>query len=138
MGHAGFSDPGLELDMKFTPKDPPRVFEVGFGDIIQMKDCAHIHLEPDEQITLVTESGGEYDVARKSWGFYATPSLNGRLENFGLRPVLLKNRINRYFLVLVEGGKEPDFERYLDVEGLKVVCWMDTTARLEKLEEKLG
>lgn len=138
MGHAGFSDPGLELDMKFTLNDPPRVFEVGFGEPIQMKDCAHIQLEADEQITLVTESGGEYDVARKSWGFYATPSLNGRLEHFGLRPVLLKSRINRYFLVLVERGKEPDFERYLDVEGLKVVCWMDTTARLEKLEEKLA
>lgn len=124
--------------MKFTHKDPPRVFEVGFGDTIQMKDCAQIQLEPDEQITFVTESGGEYDVARKSWGFYATPSLNGRLENFGLRPVLLKNRINRYFLVLVESGKEPQFERYLDVEGLGVVCWMDTTARLKELEEKLG
>jgi len=125
--------------MKFTLKDPPRVFEVKYGDgTIQMKDCAQIQLEPDEQITFVTESGGEYDVNRKSWGFYATPSLNGRLEHFGLRPVLLKNRINRYFLVLVEKGKEPDFERYLDVEGSKVVCWMDTTVRLAELEEKLG
>lgn len=123
--------------MKINLKEPPRVFEVGFGETIYMKDCAHIGLEPDEQVTFTTESGAEYDVARKSWGFYATPSLNARLAQFGLRAVLVKNRLKRYFLLLVEQGREPLFERYVEVEGLSVVCWLDQTAALEDLEDRL-
>jgi hypothetical protein len=53
----------------------------------------------------VTKSGAEYDVAAKDWGFYATPSLNGRLQQFGLRGVLIRNRgTGRYFVLLVEPG----------------------------------
>lgn len=123
--------------MKFTPISPPRVFEVGLGKIIQLKDCAHVELEPDEQLTFRTESGAEYDVARKEWGFYATPSLNGRLQRFGLRGVLVKNRLNQYFVMLVEGGYELAFEQYLEIESLKIVCWLDDNAVLEHLEQKL-
>ena len=71
--------------MKFTENIPPRTFEVGGARRFLMADCGTLELDADEQITLVTESGAEYDVARKDWGFYATPSLNGRLESFGLR-----------------------------------------------------
>ncbi len=123
--------------MKLTPIKPPRTFSVGFGKIIQLKDCAHIELEADEQVTFTTESGAEYDVARKNWGFYATPSLNGRLERFNLRGVLVKNRINQFFVMLVERGHEPEFEEYLRVESLNVICWMDETSKLEHLERKL-
>ena len=71
--------------MRFRPQDPPREFEVGYGETIVMRDCGRVELDADEQVTFTTESGAEYDVARKSWGFYATPSLNGRLTGFGLR-----------------------------------------------------
>ncbi len=123
--------------MKFTPIDPPRVFEVGFGETIEMKDCARLALEPDEQVTLTTEAGAEYDLARKSWGFYATPSLNGRLSGFGLRGVLVKNRIDRYFILLVERGKESLFEEYRQIEQLEIVCWLDSTEQLQQIEEGL-
>lgn len=123
--------------MKISLKDPPRVFEVGFGKRILMQDCGRVALEPDEQVTLVTAAGAEYDVARKSWGFYATPSLNGRLAQFGLRAVLIKNRLQRYFVVLVEQGREPQFAEYLAEEGLSVVEWLDTTEALQGLEHKL-
>jgi hypothetical protein len=111
--------------MRLFPIEPPREFEVGFGPRVTMKDCGRLHLEPDEQVTLTTPAGAEYDVARKSWGFYATPSLNGRLSSFGLRPVIVKNRIGRYFLLLVEKGHEGDFHEYLASEGLAVCGWMD-------------
>lgn len=124
--------------MKFNAVVPPRTFEVGLGKIIQLKDCAHIELEPDEQVTFITESGAEYDVARKSWGFYATPSLNGRLQKFGLRGVLIKNRIDQYFIMLVENGQESDFEQYLADESLRVVCWLDDASALENLERRLS
>lgn len=123
--------------MKITPIDPPRAFEVGFDRKLLMKDCAHIELSPDEQVTLLTESGNEYDVARKSWGFYATPSLNGRLQRFNLRAVLVKNRLRQFFVMLVERGREADFQAYADAEPLQIVCWMDETAKLEHLENRL-
>lgn len=123
--------------MKIDIKDPPREFEVGLGEIIRLKDCALVRLEPDEQVTFVTESGAEYDVARKSWGFYATPSLNGRLERFGLRGVMVKNRKKQYFVMLVERGKEELFARYVNVEQLKIVTWLDGSEMLERLDREV-
>jgi hypothetical protein len=123
--------------MKFDPHDPPREFEVGLGEIIRLKDCGDVRLAADEQVTFLTESGAEYDVARKSWGFYATPSLNSRLERFGLRGVLVKNRKAQFFVMLVERGKEELFDRYLQVESLNVVTWLDGTPALEHLEQQL-
>jgi hypothetical protein len=124
--------------MKVNLIDPPRVFEVGFGEKIQMKDCAHIEMEPDEQVTFLSKSGSEYDVARKNWGFYATPSLNGRLEGFGLRGVLIKNRgTGRYFVLLVERGREDLFDEYCRRENLAVIHWMDGSASLDRMAEKL-
>ena len=96
--------------MRFHPIDPPRVFTVGFGEEIEMHDCGRIELEPDEQVTFTTPDGGEYDVARKSWGFYATPSLNARLPSFGLRPALIENTQGRFFVVLVERGHEAEWD----------------------------
>ncbi|WP_096701982.1 hypothetical protein [Magnetospirillum sp. 15-1] len=125
--------------MKFSPKDPPRTFPVGNSVIFDMKDCGTLALAPDEQVTLVTESGGEYDVARKDWGFYATPSLNGRLEQFGLRAVLIVNRgTGRYFLLLVEAGKEELFDAYCRQENLAVVAWLDNTAACGAVRAKLA
>jgi hypothetical protein len=126
----------LELGVKVALNDPPRAFAVGLGQVIQLHDCASIHLEPDEQVTFRTESGGEYDVCRKDWGFYATPSLNGRLLRFGLRGVLVKNRKGQYFVLLVEAGKEASFHEYLDVEKLVIVSWLDGDAELGRLEAR--
>ena len=120
--------------MKFTPIDPPRAFDVGRGEPIQLKDCGRLELAPDEQVTFVTASGAEYDVTRKSWGFYATPSLNGRLARFGLRGALIKSPPGKYYVVLVERGQEAGLQRYLDVEGHRIVAWLDSDEALAKLE----
>jgi hypothetical protein len=126
------------VDVKFVPKDPPRRFSVGNSVKFDMKDCGTLALTSDEQITLVTEKGAEYDVARKDWGFYATPSLNGRLEQFGLRAVLIKNRgTGRYFVLLVERGHEPAFDAYCSLENLAVITWLDNTRVLDQLAEKV-
>lgn len=85
-------------------------------------------------MTFVTERGSEYDVVRKDWGFYATPSLNVRLPALGLRPALIRNRgTGRYFVVLVERESEPSFEAYLAAENLCVVQWLDDEAALSAL-----
>ncbi len=125
--------------MRFDAKEPPRVFVVGNASPIEMKDCGTLRLAADEQVTLVTEGGAEFDVARKDWGFYATPSLNGRLEGFGLRAVLIQNRgTKRYFVLLVERGCEASFERYLDVENLRIVHWLDSSEACAALDAKVS
>ena len=123
--------------MKLIENKPPREFEAGFEYKRIIKDCGYINLKPDEQLTFTTESGGEYDVTKKDWGFYMGPSLNGRLSSFKLSPVLVKNRISRFFMFLVEEGFEKEFQKYLDEEKLSVVCWMHTDDDLEELERKL-
>lgn len=111
--------------MKIQRNDPPREYEVGFGPKVMIKDCAHIVLAANEQITLKTEAGSEYDVARKNWGFYATPSINGRLARFGFKTALVKNRVGQYFVMLVEQGGEMEFDRYVQDEGLTICGWLD-------------
>lgn len=104
------------------------------GNKIDMKDFGQIELAVDEQVTFVTESGSEYDLARKSWGFYATPSLNNRLGRFGLRPLLVRSPGKLYYVFLLEKGKEAELERYLHEEGHDIICWLDDPASLEKIE----
>lgn len=124
--------------MKIEIKDPPRRFEVGNSVKFAMSDCGAIALAPDEQVTFVTPAGGEIDVARKDWGFYLTPSLNARLSGFGLRAVLIRNRMTgRYFVLAVEAGREPAFESYLAQESCVVVAWLDTTEALDALRAAL-
>ena len=124
--------------MKFEPKHPPRTFTVGNTVPIDIKDCGTLSLEADEQVTLVTGTEAEYDVSRKDWGFYATPSLNGRLSSFGLRAVLVRNRVTgRYFVLLVETGHEPRFEAYLKQEYCDIITWLDTTEALDRLDAAL-
>ncbi|OAN52760.1 hypothetical protein A6A04_15800 [Paramagnetospirillum marisnigri] len=112
--------------MRFDAKTPPRRFAVGTGNKLTISDCGSMALDPDEQVTLTTPSGGEYDITRKDWGFYATPSLNGRLIGFGLRGALTRNtQSGRIFVMLVERGFEDAFHAYLAEEAMEVVCWLD-------------
>jgi 2-polyprenyl-3-methyl-5-hydroxy-6-metoxy-1,4-benzoquinol methylase len=120
--------------MKWTPSEPPRVFETGRGDPIRMRDVGRLVLEAGEQVTFVTESGAEYDVARKSWGFYATPSLNGRLLGFGLRGALVGSRVGKYYVVLVERGREAELQAYLDKEQNRLARWLDNDDDLRAAE----
>ena len=123
--------------MIFEPKDPPRRFTIGNDKRIEIKDCGRVALQADEQLTFTTPSGGEYDLVRKDWGFYATPSLNARLRDFGLRAVLVKNGIGRYFVLLVENGSEASFEKYMEDEKMIVITWLDDTEVLGRLERKV-
>jgi hypothetical protein len=128
----------LELELNIRTVEPPREFEVGYGPKVKIKDCAHIDLAADEQVTFHTKAGAEYDLVRKDWGFYATPSLNGRLARFGLRSVLVKNRVGLYFLLLVEQGQEASFERYVEDESLQIITWMETAEQLAAVEKVTG
>lgn len=112
--------------MRAKLQHPPRRFAAGFGPRpVEMRDYGRLELDPDEQVTFTTPRGGEYDVARKDWGFYATPSLNGRLRGFGLSGRLVRNRLGREFVLLVEDGCEEAFAGYCASEGLVVLERLD-------------
>jgi SAM-dependent methyltransferase len=119
--------------MKLRVNEPPRTFATGRGEPITISDVAHVELAPNEQITFTTPAGGEYDVTRKSWGFYATPSLNGRLLNYNLRAVIARGPAAKYYVFLVERGQEPEFERYLAAEQNEIVRWLDNDEDLRAI-----
>lgn len=108
--------------MKVELKDPPREFAAGPG--VRLLDCGRIELQPDEQVTFAA-GGTEYDFCRKAWGYYASPSLNGRLGRFGLRPALVRNGEGQLFLMAVEKSKEQGFSAYLKSTAQAVVAWLD-------------
>jgi len=120
--------------MKIEPKDPARTFQVG---TVVIKDCGTVALEPDEQVTFVTASGSEYDVARKDWGYYATPSTNGRLARIGLRACLVINGFGKLYVNLVEPGREQAFFDYLSKDAARVLAWLDTDEAVASIATRL-
>jgi hypothetical protein len=120
--------------MRVERREPPREFQVGQ---ITLRHCADVELEPDEQITLVSSSGTEYDIVRKSWGYYATPSMNRRLAAHGLRAALAAGLDGRIALLLVERGCEHEFELYLAEQQMRVVAWLDSDEAVASTIERL-
>ena len=116
--------------MRVERIEPPRRFGVGGEELTHVAD---VTLDEDELITLAPG----YDVTRKPWGFYATPSLNGRARDHGLRAALCRNADGRAFLLLVEAGREADFEAYLGGQGMRVLTWLDGDAAVERLADVL-
>ena len=111
--------------MKIKEKKPSRLFSVGLNNDIEIKDCGELSLLPDEQVTLTTESGQEYDICRKEWGFYATPSTNGRLKSFGFKTALVKNSFGKKYIMIVDEKRLDQFNIYLEAEMLSVLSWLD-------------
>jgi hypothetical protein len=117
--------------MRIDPVEPPREFEVGRRGG-RLRHVGDAWLDPDEVLTLRAESGTEVDLTRKSWGYYGSPSLNGRLREHGLRAALAVGvprsgeEASRMYLLYVEHGREADFEAYLSAEEMEVVAWLDS------------
>ena len=119
--------------MKFEPKSEPRNFPVGNADI-QLSHVADIDLEPDEMVTFITDGQREYDVCRKSWGYYATPSLGGRLRAFGWRAAVMRNILSRHcFVVLVQEDMEDEWLAYMISERQELVLWIDDFDALSEM-----
>tara|TARA_Y100001934_G_C12250777_1_gene725032 strand:+ start:109 stop:1305 length:1197 start_codon:yes stop_codon:yes gene_type:complete len=111
-----------------------RQFTVGNKNI-NITDCGKILLDENEQVTFVSEKNSQYDVLRKSWGYYATPSLNGRLKTFGLNCVLTKNiNTEKYYILLVEDNEINEFERYCIQENLVIITWLNTDKNLQDID----
>jgi Zn/Cd-binding protein ZinT len=108
--------------MKFKENQPPRVFQVGTD--IQISDCGKVELEANEMLTFVSD-GKEYDFTAKSWGYYVTSSINGRVARNGYKTALVKNSLGKYFIMAVKNDKVKDFELYLAEDGQELLEWLD-------------
>jgi len=111
------------VEIKISKK--PRVFKVGKNKKINIKEVGFLYLKNDEQITLINENKKNYDIIKKSWGYYATPSTNGRLKKEGFKTALVKNKSNRYYVLIVDKKKIKNFKNYCKTENQKVIEWID-------------
>ena len=112
--------------MKFEPKNPPRKFKVGKPENnIVVSDFGDLHLSYDEQITIVSDNGKRHDFACKDWGFYSTPSINGRLKNEGFKTALVENQKGQIYVMSVDKDKLDLFEKYCKDENQTVLEWLD-------------
>ncbi|MDJ0685633.1 MAG: hypothetical protein QNJ84_13090 [Alphaproteobacteria bacterium] len=109
--------------MKIDRKDPPRRFSVKG---VTLSHCADVALEPGEFVTFTGPEGKEYDVTAKDWGFYATPSTNGRLKRIGLRTALARSTATGMrFVLIVDPAKTAAFEAYCADQEMVVEAWLD-------------
>ena len=112
--------------MKFEQKNPPRKFKVGKPENkIVISDFGDLHLFPDEQVTIVSCSGKRHDFACKDWGFYLTPSINGRLKNEGFKTALVENLKGQVYVMSVEKDRIDLFEKYCADENQTILEWLD-------------
>ena len=123
--------------VRFKKNIIPRPFVVGIKKKITIKDMGTVYLAPNEQLTFITENKNRYDIARKNWGFYATPSINSRLKKEDFKTALVKNTLNRVFVMIVEKKNMSIFKKYLNRESYNLVAWLDNNHNLKKIEKCL-
>ena len=120
--------------METNFRKTPRLFKVGLKNQITIKDFGDISLEEDEQVTFNSKSGAKYDFTKKNWGFYATPSLAGRLRNHGYKALIMRNKETRQcYVVLVEIGHEQEFNCYCQDENQEVLMFLDNFEKLANM-----
>ena len=93
---------------------------------VVLKDCGNIILNDNEQVTFSYKykKNSDYDVTKKNWGYYATPSINNRLKKNNFFSYIVINKSTKFFFImLVHKNKKYLFLKYLKKENLKIVSW---------------
>ena len=78
--------------MKVYRKKTPRNFLVSKKNNIYLKDVGKVNLGINENLTFTSSGSKQYEVCRKDWGYYATPSINSRLKKNGFKTALAKQK----------------------------------------------
>jgi len=92
-----------------------RNFVVGGNKNIYINEKAKIYLKNNEQVVFLDQSS-QYEIVKKNWGFYATPSINKRLKKNKFRTFLVINKKKNIYLMLVNKSKIKIFNNYLKNE----------------------
>ena len=111
--------------MKLNIKKHPREFKPSKVHDIVIKDYGTILLEKNEQVTFITKGKKEYDLVKKEWGFYATPSVNDRLKKEGFKTAYVKNKNGQRYIMLVDINKSKVFMKYLNDTKQTIIKWLD-------------
>ena len=120
--------------MKIKRKN--RKFKTGITDIV-ITHVADLKLKNDELITFKVNNKTEYDVTRKNWGFYSTPSINKRLLKYGFVSAITHNPYyGTYFMMIVEKNKKKEFIKYLKSQNMVLIAWL-TKKKLDKIKKIL-
>tara|TARA_Y100000816_G_C25739219_1_gene389064 strand:- start:45 stop:359 length:315 start_codon:yes stop_codon:yes gene_type:complete len=92
---------------------------------IKEKNSVNFKLLNDEQITLKFLNS-EYDIARKNWGYYVTPSLQKRCKLNNLDGAIVYDPIKRMNnFVLINKKKKELFKKFLARNNLKIISWVN-------------
>lgn len=109
-----------------------RDFTVGIKKI-KITHKANIFLSDNEMVTFIDKRKMSYDIVKKSWGYYATPSINGRLRNNKFKTALVSNEHGKIFIMLVEKNNINKFKIYCKNEKQKIIIWLDDNKKTKKM-----
>ena len=110
--------------MKVLKRKNPRKFLVSKKNNIFLKDVGKVYLNDNENLTIISKNNKNYDICKKNWGYYATPSINKRLKNEGFKTALVKTN-KKYFVLIVDESKMKLFKTYCKIEDYKIVKWLN-------------
>lgn len=110
--------------VRISLKKKPRKYKVGLNNLITIKDVGNISLKKDEQITFLFNKQ-KYDFTHKEWGFYISQSINGRVKSEKFKIALVKNSLNKYYMMAVALNKKSLFLSYCKKEKQKIIKWFD-------------
>ena len=94
------------------------------GKNVHLEHVADIVLGDNEVVTFKQDNNKEYDIVRKEWGYYATPSINKRLKRNGYKAAFMENKYGDNFIVIVEVNKIRLWENYNKEEEQTFIKWI--------------
>ena len=108
--------------MKIKKNKKIRKFSI--NNKINLKDVGKIYLKTNEQVTFIHSKKQEYDLCKKDWGFYATPSINSRLKNNNFITLIIQSKkFRKFYIHIVDKKKINEHKKYLKNEKLKIIKW---------------
>ena len=110
--------------MKIKRKN--RKFKPSNSSNIILKDCGDITLKNNEQVTFTSTKSlsQNFDITKKSWGYYATPSINNRLLKNNFFSFIVQNKSTKNFFIMIANNRKLNgFYKYLKKENLKIIKW---------------
>ena len=75
-------------------------------------------------MSLIGNNNKTYEICRKDWGYYATPSINFILIKNGFKTAIIKKK-KKLFVVIVDKNEMKSFNNYRKIENYKLVKWLD-------------
>jgi hypothetical protein len=100
-------------------KKTNRSWYVGKKENIKIYEKAKIELNQNEQISFIDKNGSDiYEICKKIWGFYLSPSINKRLKNYNHKIYLTKDKFNKVFIMAVSLNQIKKFKFYCKSENL--------------------